>query len=162
MMARPQNSNTAPPGRQCSSGHATGLSNPDQGRGSQRRLMMKVDAIVPDGRSQCAITCKASLISMLADPVKSTAKYSNPHRLYKPKQRAYASAVSSTEACPTPAKPVRRNRIVTAGVRQPLTEGDIPALGRLQQIKSFPLEPDLGRVTAVSEYTKNNTLVDLW
>ena len=34
-------------------------------------------------------------------------------------------AVSSPEACPTPAACVRRRHLVTAGVRQPLTKSDI-------------------------------------
>ncbi len=38
-------------------------------------------------------------------------------------------AVSSPEACPTPAERARRRRPATAGVRQPLTGADLGDLG---------------------------------
>ncbi len=55
--------------------------------GTGLRASEVVSLRVSDGRSQCSITCKASLISMLADPVKAIAQPSNPHRLYRPKYR---------------------------------------------------------------------------
>jgi hypothetical protein len=39
-------------------------------------------------------------------------------------------AVSSPEACPTPADQARRRHPVTAGVRQPLTPSDLPSLAQ--------------------------------
>ncbi len=89
----------------------------------------KINDTAINRRCLSATTPKSSAIDPVLSLRKTTARPSNPHRTRSIVCRVCSPAVSSPEACPTPAARARRSRPVTAGVRQPFTTAEMAMLG---------------------------------
>ena len=104
--------------------------------------MIKSNALAPDRRPQCSVTCKTSLITIWLTPPKTPPNIQIPIISYTSRNNERKPpAVSSPEACPTPAGRGRRRQTVEAGVRQTLTKGVL--LGLVVKCRLSDQNPDV-------------------